>query len=32
MKNEVLNEKGFYVMIDRSTVFLVLKFTLFMFL
>lgn len=25
MKNEVLNEKGFYMMIDRSTVFLVLN-------
>lgn len=31
MKNEVLSEKGFYMVIDRSTVFLVLKLTLFIF-
>lgn len=31
MKNEVLNEKDIYMVIDRSTVFLVLKFTLFIF-
>lgn len=31
MNNEVLNEKGFYIMIDMSTVFLDLKFTLFHF-
>lgn len=31
MKNEVLSEKGLYMVIDRSTVFLVLKFTLFIF-
>lgn len=31
MKNEVLGEKGFYMVIDRSTVFLVLKLTLFIF-